>query len=171
MSEASIRLLKADDGPTVLAIYPLAFPDEDLSKLVAKLLTDENVLSLVATTREHAIAHAAFTRCGSTNGSARLALLGPIAVHPDHQRDGLGKGLIEDGARRLSDQGVNELLVLGDPDYYRHRGFDAPASVSTPYPLKPEWAEAWRSRLLNFNERATGTLTVPKPWQAPELWG
>lgn len=171
MSQGSIRVAKSDDDPHILTLYPLAFPDEDLTELVAQLLTDENVLSLISTSRERVVAHAAFSRCGSTIGSAKLALLGPIAVHPDHQRDGLGKALIEDGARRLSDQGVNELLVLGDPDYYRHRGFDAPASISTPYPLKPEWAEAWRSRLINGDERATGTLTVPKPWQAPELWG
>ncbi len=171
MSGATFRPAGADDGSNVIALYPLAFPDEDLTGLVAELLTNEHVLSLVAIKREHVIAHAAFSHCSSTTAPVKLALLGPIAVHPDHQRDGLGKALIEDGARRLNDQGVNELLVLGDPDYYRHRGFDAPASISTPYPLKPEWAEAWRSRLLNGDERATGTLTVPKPWQAAELWG
>jgi putative acetyltransferase len=170
MPDTTIRLAQSDDRAQILALYPLAFPDEMLTDLVGDLLSHVDVLSLVAIRENTPIAHAAFTPCSSTTGDARLALLGPIGVHPDHQRDGLGKALIEAGAAHLQDSGVSEMLVLGDPDYYRNRGFDAPASIAPPYPLRPEWSEAWRSRLLSDAKRATGRLTVPQPWQAPKLW-
>ncbi len=171
MATAEIRLASQDDAERVLALYPLAFPDEDLTGLVAELLAHSDVVSLVATADDRLIAHAAFSHCGSTANSAKLVLLGPIAVHPNHQRDGLGKALIEAGARHHTDVGFSEMLVLGDPDYYQHRGFDTRAGIAPPYPLKSEWAEAWRSRLLSGDARATGTLTVPQPWQQAALWG
>lgn len=165
-----IRSSTLDEACDTLALYPLAFPDEDLTELVSELLPLTAVTSLVAAQDSAIIGHAVFTRGRNENGEA-LALLGPIAVHPDHQRKGLGKALIAEGAAKLRADGVDELLVLGDPEFYQHSGFDAPASIAAPYPLKPEWAEAWRSMRLSDGNRATGTLHLPAPWMKSELWG
>ena len=157
------------DAEAILALYPLAFPDEDLTALVTKLVGRDDIVSLVVKKDKSIIGHAVFS-LGSNEQGAQLALLGPIAVHPTHQRDGLGKALIAEGARHLAATGVGELLVLGDPEYYRHRGFDAPADIEAPYPLKPEWRDAWRSMLLDGQTRATGTLSLPEPWMSAEYW-
>jgi len=42
----------------------------------------------------------------------RLGQLEPLGCHPDHQRRGLARTLIEEGLRRLRDRGTREALVV-----------------------------------------------------------
>jgi len=161
---------KADDADAILALYPLAFPDEDLTSLVKALLPHPDILSLVGIKYGVIVAHALYSSCTSTAGDEKLSLLGPIAVHPDHQGGGIGTAMMAHAAERLKAAGTREILVLGNPDYYGARGFDIRASVEPPFPLKPEWAEAWRSMSLAGAPRATGRLIAPEPWMQPEYW-
>ena len=78
--------------PASTPSYRDAFPDEDLLPLVRELMADpERVLSLVATARGAAAAHIAFTACGIDGRPDKVALLGPLAVAPDRQRQGVGR--------------------------------------------------------------------------------
>ena len=56
-----------------------------------------------------------------------LVLVGPVAVEPDRQRDGLGKELVHqalDAAVELDLDGA--MMLVGDPEYYgRFWGFSA----------------------------------------------
>lgn len=158
------------DSDAILALYPLAFPDEDLIPLVAALLPHEGVMSLVGVQDDEIIAHGLYTAGVSTAGDDHLALLGPLAVHPDHQRAGVGTALMAQATDRLTAAGIREILVLGNPDYYRPRGFDEQARISPPFPLKPEWAQDWRSMALGDAARATGELILPAPWMTPDYW-
>ncbi|MFW6412649.1 MAG: GNAT family N-acetyltransferase [Oceanicaulis sp.] len=161
-----------DEHAPILALYPRAFSGEDLTGLVAELLPHRDVLNLTARVDGAPAGHAAFSRCGLEGRSETAALLGPLCVDPEHQRSGLGRALIAEGARRLAAEGAAELLVLGDPAYYGKLGFDAPSAIAAPYALKPEWAEAWRSMRLSGAERITeARLVVPEPWRKPALWG
>lgn len=160
----------ADDAGAILALYPLAFPDEDLTGLVKALLPHPDILSLVGVKDGAIVANAICSICRSTDGDEKLALLGPIAVHPDHQGGGIGTALMAHAADRLKAAGMREILVMGDPDYYRPRGFDQKARVEPPFPLNREWAEAWRSMALTDAPRATGRLLAPEPWMKPEYW-
>lgn len=58
--------------------------------------------------------------------AAPLALVGPVAVRPDRQRDGIGHRLM-DRMLDAADGGLAESLILiGDPEYYeRFFGFTA----------------------------------------------
>lgn len=172
MTDWTITESQPEDDSAILAMFPRAFPDEDLTELVAALLGREDVLSLIGR-RDGVIAgHALFSLCKVRGGDGAPALLGPLCVDPDHQRAGLGRALMTDGARRLAETGRTEILVLGDPDYYGRFGFDVPAAVQPPYPLKPDWAEAWRSLALGDAPRLTGgTLIPPAPWMKPAYWG
>ena len=62
--------------------------------------------------------------------------------------------------------------VLGDPAYYGRFGFVPEESVTPPYPLPEEWADAWQSLR---REPATiledGALSLPAAWMDPALWG
>lgn len=160
----SIRPSIADDHDAILAIYPEAFPDEDLTGLVKALLDHEDVTSLSALMGDIIIGHMALAKCGVTDSDSKLALLGPLCVSPDAQKAGVGKSLIEIGAHLLKTDGIAAMLVLGDPKYYTPRGF------SEPSPIKPEWAEAWRIRQLTDDTPSTGTLIVPEPWADEALW-
>eukprot|EP00632_Arachnochrysis_sp_CCMP2950_P011131 CAMPEP_0185692248 /NCGR_PEP_ID=MMETSP1164-20130828/2407_1 /TAXON_ID=1104430 /ORGANISM="Chrysoreinhardia sp, Strain CCMP2950" /LENGTH=183 /DNA_ID=CAMNT_0028358967 /DNA_START=44 /DNA_END=593 /DNA_ORIENTATION=- len=158
-----------DERGAILALYPLAFPTEDVTGLVSQLLAHPDAVSLTARRDGTVVGHAVFTRCRVTGSAARVALLGPLCVAPSAQRSGVGTALIEAGAAELGATGTTALLTLGDPGYYGPRGFDAPSPIAAPYALKPEWRDAWRVRRLGESDGVPpgGTLEVPAPWAAP----
>ena len=160
------------DAAAIEALYPLAFPDEDLVPLVRDLLQDPVIaLSLVATIDSDIAGHAVFTHCGVDGSDSKGALLGPLAVSPGFQRQGIGSAIVRDGLQRLRKSGVHLVCVLGDPAYYERFGFMPEIRVATPYPVPAEWEGAWRS--LNLGEPVTpceGKLSVPPQWQQPALW-
>jgi putative acetyltransferase len=49
--------------------------------------------------------------------------LAPIAVHPDHQRQGIGHALVEEGIGACFVQDARAVFVLGSPGYYTQFGF------------------------------------------------
>jgi predicted N-acetyltransferase YhbS len=52
-----------------------------------------------------------------------LVLVGPVAVQPDRQRDGIGRRLVAAALARVPD---SPLMLIGDPEYYgRFFGFTA----------------------------------------------
>jgi putative acetyltransferase len=168
----AIRESGAEDQVAIEAIYPLAFPDEDLLPLLRSLWRQpEDVLSLVAIDSGDVIGHAMFTRCGLRGRSSTVALLGPVAVSPAKQRGGVGSALIREGCRRLAEEGVGSCCVLGDPAYYGRFGFSAESDILPPYRLPQEWQTAWQSIPLGESrEPAAGTLEVPAAWRDPALW-
>ena len=167
-----LRESRPADRAAVERLYVAAFPGEDLWPLVSDLLADDtHVLSLVATSGGALAGHAAFTTCGLDGRTGAVALLAPVAVLPDHQRRGIGTALIESGLARLQAAGVAQVYVLGDPAYYGRFGFAACSAVAPPYPLPDAWRTAWQSIALSDAARELhGTLSVPTPWQRPELW-
>ena len=148
-----IRDSGKDDGPALARLYPAAFPDEDLAPLVNDLLAETGgVLSLVADIEGEIVGHIAFTHCALEQTMASLALLGPLAIAPDVQRQGIGSALIRAGFERLKDNKTAAVLVLGDPAYYSHFGFQSEEKITPPYPLPKEWRVAWQS--LFFSKEA-----------------
>lgn len=172
MEHISIRLGSREDITNVLSLYPAAFPDEDLLPLVEGLLNaDKGVFSLVAVAESKIVGHAAMTICGIDGTETTVALLGPIAVLPTMQKQGIGSSLIHNAIETLETAGCVKLFVLGDPNYYGRFGFVKEESVMTPYPIPKEWKSAWQS--INLTDEAAklaGTLTVPEMWQRPKLW-
>lgn len=167
------RTSHPDELAAIEALYRDAFPDEDLVPLARALLaTPGDVLSLITSDGADVTGHGLFTDCGIVGAVAKVALLGPLAVAPARQGQGIGGALIRDGFRRLKARGVQRVLVLGDPGYYGRFGFTAEAKVTPPYPLPEEWRQAWQSISLNESEPPEpGTLSVPAPWRQPALWG
>ena len=173
MPEISVQLFSQDDLGETLAIYDQAFPDEDLKPLVKALVGGQDpVLSLSAFREAVLVGHALFSPCHTTSSDRKGALLGPVAVASRVQKQGVGSALIRDGFQRLSDQGVQQLFVLGDPKYYHRFGFQAERSVETPYPIPSEWATAWQSLTMSGQSALpAGVLSLPKPWMNAAYWG
>jgi putative acetyltransferase len=171
MASTSIRLSRPADVEQLDLLYPLAFPEEDLLAIMRALIGRDDVVSLVAVQGAAVVGHIAFSQCSLPGKDAKLSLLGPLCVHPDHQRSGFGGALINEGFKRLSAQGFAKVMVLGDPNYYGRFGFKADATVRPPYPLPSEWADAWQGLdLAESKEVLTGELIVPEPWRDPILW-
>jgi predicted N-acetyltransferase YhbS len=60
---------------------------------------------------------------GDDGRRAPLALVGPVAVAPDRQRDGIGRRLVGEALARMPGEA---LMLIGDPEYYgRFFGFSA----------------------------------------------
>jgi putative acetyltransferase len=167
-----MRPTGGDDARALEALYRSAFPDEDLLPLVRRLLREEaGILSLAAVVRGTLVGHVLFSPCAVDGHAGALALLGPLAVAPSWQRRGVGSALVREGLRRLAAQRVARVLVLGDPRYYRRFGFVPQTQISPPYPLPPEWRDAWQAVELGATPPDTkGLLRPPPAWLSPALW-
>jgi len=67
-------------------------------------------------------------------------LLGPIAVHPTRQGEGLGAALMHETLSRAAELGWERVILVGDEPYYRRFGFrhDLAAGLTFPGPVNPD---------------------------------
>lgn len=168
-----IRESQPSDVDALVEMYPKAFPEEDLVPVLRELLNeDDDVLSLVGVRDENIVGHVIFSICGIDGQSERIALLGPLAVDPDAQKQGIGSAVVRAGFDRLKDVGLKRAYVLGDPNYYGRFGFKADSHVAPPYKLPVEWEPAWQSVSLTDDDapELVGKILVPAPWQHAHLW-
>ena len=142
-----------DDWWEVEALYDLAFAPgrEALSSYrlrdgVARI-TD---LSLVARDPEGILA-GAIRFWPVQIGRALVLLLGPVAVHPTYQGEGLGGYLILDSLDRARAIGWQRAMLVGDAPYYSRFGFDRLEGVIMPPPTNPA--------------RVLGNALVPGAWE------
>lgn len=70
-------------------------------------------------------------------GAHGAMLLGPVAVHPTRQGEGLGAFLIQSGLDRADAAGVERVLLVGDAPYYARFGFARLEDVTMPPPTNP----------------------------------
>lgn len=111
-------------------------------------------LSLVAEQDDRIVGHVAFSPVAVGGENRGWFGLGPVAVHPEHQGEGLGAKLIEVGLAHLRAIGARGCVLLGEPAYYRRFGFAAePRLVLTGAP-----SECFLALRLN-DEEAEGEVT------------
>ena len=65
-------------------------------------------------------------------------LLGPVAVHPTRQGEGLGGSLIRDSLYRAEQSGWERVMLVGDAPYYGRFGFERLEGVEMPPPTNPD---------------------------------
>lgn len=70
-------------------------------------------------------------------GGKAALLLGPVAVHPTRQGEGLGAVLIGGALARAADLGWSRVLLVGDAPYYSRFGFACLDGVEMPPPTNP----------------------------------
>ncbi len=167
-----IRETAEVDTAAIASLYPEAFPDEDLLPLVRDLLKDYQVALSLSAVIDHAlVGHVILTKCSVAGSEVRAALIGPLAVNPRWQRQGIGSALVRAGIQRLKAANLDLVCVLGDPAYYCRLGFAAETRVEPPYRLPAEWCDAWQSRYLDSSTlRSCGKLIVPRQWRQDALW-
>lgn len=67
-----------------------------------------------------------------------VLLLGPIAVHPTAQGEGLGAYLMRESLQRAQAMGWQRVMLVGDAPYYSRFGFARLDDVEMPPPTNPE---------------------------------
>lgn len=84
-------------------------------------------------------------------GGQDALLLGPVAVHPTHQGEGLGGLLINESLAEAKRLGWERVMLVGDAPYYRRFGFHKLEGVEMPPPTNPDRvlglslkADAWK---------------------------
>jgi putative acetyltransferase len=100
---------------------------QDVEPKLVELLRDSGhaVIALVAVTMNEVVGHIVFSPVSVARApqSFRALGLGPVAVLPEFQANGIGSKLIRDGLAICRDNGYDAVVVLGDPDYYTRFGF------------------------------------------------
>ena len=179
MPSGIVRIVEASvaDFDVALSVERAAFAREDEAALVVDLLQDPTAqpsLSLLAFLANKPVGHVLFTKAVLASASCRVpaAILAPLAVRPEFQRQGVGRALIEHGAGMLTASGVQLLVVLGHPAYYTRCGFvpAIPYGLRAPYPIVPE--EAWMVRPLapSVLGSVTGVIACAESMAKPEYW-
>lgn len=81
-------------------------------------------VSLVAEVDGRVVGHVAISPATVGDGIAGWYGLGPIAVEPELQRQGIGRALMESGLAALREIGATGCVLVGDPAFYTRLGFE-----------------------------------------------
>ena len=167
------------DLEDVLAVEREAFGSEEEADLVRDLLNDptaEPRLSLLAFVDDQPVGHILFTQAlFDPPAPLKGSILGPLAVIPSRQKEGIGGKLIEKGLDILKRQGVDWVFVLGHESYYPRHGF-SPAQkqgFEPPYLFPVEFTNAWMAQALTLNPIDTyqGKVIPAQAFDDPKYWG
>jgi putative acetyltransferase len=127
MQEIVVRPERLEDRAAVFEINRRAFPTEDEARLVdAVRLAAKPMISLVAVAGEAVVGHILLTPVAvySKIRMFKAMGLGPMAVMPEFQMQGVGSKLVRAGLQACREIGEAVVFVLGHPEYYPRFGFE-----------------------------------------------
>jgi len=113
-------------------------------------------LSLVAKEGGQIVGHIAFSPVKITNNPNDCPILGlgPMAVVPEYQKQGIGGRLIRAGLKQCQSGGFHAVFVLGHPSYYSKFGF-VPS-----FPFDIAWEIECPKEAFMVRELEDGVLTT-----------
>jgi putative acetyltransferase len=126
MTMLTIRHEKVDDAPAIRLVLERAFARGQEADLVEALRRRGAVtLSLVAVEDGKIVGQILFSpvTIASAHRSLEALGLGPIAVLPTFQRQGIGSQLVRAGLDACRQAGHTLVVVLGHPEFYRRFAF------------------------------------------------
>ena len=151
-NDLQIRTEYPDDLPAISTVHRRAFATTAEAELVAALREQAHPLvSLVAELEGLVVGHVLFSPV-THDERDDLTLLGlaPLAVLPEHQRQGIGSALVATGLDACRQRGADAVVVLGHAAFYPRFGFvpaarfsirceyDVPAANFMALELKPQ---------------------------------
>ena len=134
-----IRPETAADAAVIAALTTAAFAHADHSngteaEIIARLRADGDLtLSLVAEQAGEIIGHIAFSPVTINGEQKGWFGLGPVSVHPDYQRQGIGSALINAGLEQIHTAAAQGCVLLGNPAYYSRFGFEPCPNLRYPH--------------------------------------
>lgn len=158
------------DRPAILGLVEQAFarPGNGMpveAALLAELFDcDEYLsgLSIVADDDGTIVGHVISTR--GWIGEEPALGLGPLAVLPERQRQGIGAALLEETRIRAAAMGESVVVLLGHPGYYPKFGY-RPAAVLGIEPPDPQWGDAFMALPLEGRAVPTGPFRYAEPFE------
>ena len=128
-----------DDRWEVEALYDLCFAP-GRSALSSYRLRDgvDPIAALCLTVRDaDGILAGAIRHWPVQVAGQAVALLGPVAVHPTRQGEGLARQLVYRALEIAKGEGWDRVMLVGDEPYYGKFGFTLLGAVQMPPPTNP----------------------------------
>lgn len=124
-----IRPESSEDLDGIRQVNIAAFRDHPHSQQTEHLIVDALreaealEVSFVAESSGEVIGHIAFSAAEIGAPSEGWRLLGPVAVLPERQGEGVGRALMEAGLAEMRARGAAGVVLVGDPAFYQRFGF------------------------------------------------
>ena len=175
----NIRLAQETDLDTILKVVETAFSDEE-NKVIINLVQELSretpsppIKSLVAEVDNQVIGYVSYSPIFLKSVS-RISgyIFAPLAVSPEHQKQGVGSNLIKSGIDILTKEGAGVLLVYGDPAYYGKFGFKKEIGHSFVPPYTLQYPFGWTGMMLNDTPVPENTIQFEcvSALSKPDLW-
>lgn len=165
-----VRREQAGDRPEIFALVEAAFPEPAEAKLLRGLFASREylpALSLVAEGARGVILGHVITTRAWIGGHESLGL-GPIAVQPGYQRQGIGRALMNASIAAANEMGESTIVLLGSAEYYPRFGFVPADSLGIASP-DPSWGSHFMARTLEaYNPEVHGRFKYAEPFRSLE---
>ena len=160
-----VRAETPDDHDTIRRIVDEAFGDRITSKIVDGIRASDRFvpeLSLVAVSERQSLGHVISSYVDVVPGTSRVLQVGPLAVVPLHQRQGIGTALMQETIRIADELGEPLLLIEGSPKYYGRFGFTRADAVGIEPPPEAHGPQYFMIRPLRaYDPTLRGRAVYP----------
>lgn len=136
MPPVEIRHETARDVDGIREVNIEAFRNHPVSRQTEHLIVDALreagalEVSLVAISEGKVVGHIAFSKASVGEAESDWFLIGPLAVLPGLQGQGIGSMLVESGLTQLRSRSAIGCVLVGDPGYYERFGFNTFAGLT-----------------------------------------
>jgi len=158
VSDLAIRAERPADYDAVATVVEAAFGSPAEARLVEAIRSSQLAiaeLSLVAERDGRVVGHVMISLAEVQDDTGRrpIAMLSPLAVHPDEQRRGIGSMLVRAVTARAAARGEPFVVLEGNPAFYGRLGFEPAARYGLELPL-PSWAPPEAAQVLRLSADA-----------------
>jgi len=175
----NIRFAQETDLESILKVIETAFSDEE-NKVIMNLVqglhqetTSPSIKSLVVEDENQILGYVSYSPIFlKSNSSISGYILAPLAVSPEHQKQGIGSNLIKSGIDILTNDGAGVLLVYGDPNYYGRFGFNEEIGRIFIPPYSLDYPFGWTGMMLSGTAIPEQTIQFDcvSSLSNPDLW-
>jgi putative acetyltransferase len=164
-----VREEQPADFAAIAAVVEAAFGKADEAHMIEDIRASDGYvpeLSFVAEEDGEMLGHTMLSYVGLEGTSRRLLELGPMAVHPAHQRQGIGSALARASLAAADELGEPLVLVIGHSTYYPRFGFRPASELGIAPPSEEIPKEAWMAVPLRaYDGGIRGRVVFPRSFR------